>query len=210
VVEDVFLDDFRQPEPDPMLYLPLVGQTARSWAVGTPAYVVKTARAESIAPEIRELIAEVAPGAPMYRIFTMRALADRSMARLSFTMLTLGVAAALALILGAVGIYGTLSYVVSQRTREIGIRMALGAEAARVRRMIVIQGSSVVLVGLIVGLLAAALLTGVLESLLFGIDSVDPATLAIVSALMLGVAVLAAYSPARRASVVDPVRALRE
>jgi ABC-type antimicrobial peptide transport system permease subunit len=210
IVEDILLDNFRQQEPDPMIYLPLVGQTARSWTIGTPAYVVKSARAETIAPDIRELIAEVAPGAPMYRVFTMRELAARSMAELSFTMITLTVAAALALILGAVGIYGTLSYVVSQRTREIGIRMALGAEAARVRRMVVTQGAAVVLVGVAVGVGAALMLSRVLESLLFGIAALDALTFAAVTALMLGVAVVAAYYPARRASAVDPVNALRQ
>ena len=109
VVEDVMLANFRQTTPDPLVYLPMVGQTARSWIVGTPAYVVKSQRAETIAPEVRELIREFAPSAPMYRIFTMAGLAARSMAQLSFSMLMVAIAAGLALILGGVGIYGTLS-----------------------------------------------------------------------------------------------------
>jgi predicted permease len=209
VVEDVMLTDFRQEEPDPIVYLPVVGQTAGSWAVGTPAYVVKTARTGSIASEIRDLVAEVAPSAPMYRVFTMEQLADRSMAQLTFTMLTLGVAAALALILGAIGLYGTLSYVVSQRTREIGIRMALGARAAQVRRMVVTQGGVVVLVGVVIGVAGALGLTRVLESLLFGIAAVDVRTLIVTAALMVVVSLLAAYNPARRASSVDPMQSLR-
>jgi ABC-type antimicrobial peptide transport system permease subunit len=185
-----------------------VGVTARSWAVGTPAYVVKTARAETIAPEIREIVKEISPTAPMYREFTMRALAARSMASLSFTMLTLGVAATLALLLGAIGIYGTLSYVVSQRTREIGIRMALGAQAEQVRRMVVAQGAMVAGAGALIGLLGALLLARVLESLLFGVTALDPVTFVATAAVLLGTALLASYLPARRASRVEPVEAL--
>jgi predicted lysophospholipase L1 biosynthesis ABC-type transport system permease subunit len=202
------LTNFRQERPDPMVYVPMVGVTARSWSVGTPAYVVKTARAETIAPEIREILREISPTAPMYREFTMRALAARSMANLSFTMLTLGVAATLALLLGAIGIYGMLSYVVSQRTREIGIRMALGAEAQQVRRMVVAQGGTVAGVGVVIGLVGAFLLARVLDSLLFGVEAIDPVTFLATAAVMIGVALLASYIPARRASGVDPVEAL--
>ena len=209
VVEDVMLDDFRQLAPEPLVYLPMVGPTATSWVVGTPAYVVKTPRATTIAPEIRDLIREFAPRAPMYRVFTMSGLAARTMAQLSFTMLTLAIAAGLALILGAVGIYGTLSYMVSQRTREIGIRMALGAQSGEVRRMIVTHGSRVALIGVAIGLVAAALLTRVLDSMLFRVAAIDWATFAIMSGVMVGVALLASYIPAWRASSVDPLKSLR-
>ncbi len=209
VVEDIFLSDFRQESPDPMVYLPMVGHTARSWGVGTPAYVVKTSRAETIAPEIRELVHQVAPEAPMYRIFTMRRLASRVVSRLSFTLVTLGVAAGMALVLGAVGLFGVLSYVVSQRTREIGIRMALGARAAELRRMVVAQGGRITLIGVVVGLALAAFLVRVLESLLFGVEALDLPTFGFVSGMMLAVALLASYIPARRASSVDPMESLR-
>jgi putative ABC transport system permease protein len=209
VVEDVILADFRDQEPEPLIYLPLVGPTANAWGVGTPAYVVRSPRADRLAPEIRALVQEIAPGSPMYRVFTMEQLADRSMARLSFTMLTLFIAAALALLLGAVGIYGTISYVVSRRTREIGIRMALGARAADVRRMVVSQGGRVALVGVFIGLAGALFSARWLESLLFEVQARDPLVFAAVAALMLAVAALASYLPARRASAVDPVEAIR-
>ena len=145
----------------------------------------------------------------MYRVFTMEELASRSMARLTFTMLTVFIAAALALVLGAVGIYGTISYVVSRRTREIGIRMALGAQAADVRRMVVTQGGRVALVGVAIGLAAAVFTPRWLESLLFEVKARDPIVFAAVSVVMIGVALLASYLPARRASAVDPLVAIR-
>ncbi|MPZ17809.1 MAG: FtsX-like permease family protein [Luteitalea sp.] len=134
VVEDVLLDDFRRASPEPMVYLPAVSVS--------PAYVVKSTRADQLAPEVRATIREVMPESPMYRVFTMERLAANTMASLSFTMLMLGIAAALAVILGAVGLYGVLSYSVTQRTQEIGVRMALGAEVKAVRRMVVLQGAT--------------------------------------------------------------------
>ncbi|HMU62028.1 MAG TPA: ABC transporter permease [Gemmatimonadales bacterium] len=208
VVEDVLQNNFRDP-PEPVIYLPLVGPTPDSWAMSSPAYVVKTSRAEFIAPEVRALAREVAPEAPMYRVFTMAGLARDSMAQLSFLMLTLGIAALLALILGSVGLYGVLSYIVGQREREIGVRMALGAEAGQVRRMVVLQGTRVVAVGILIGLVVALLSTRALGALLYGVATFDLVTFAAMTALLVGVGMLASYLPARRASRVDPVEALR-
>jgi putative ABC transport system permease protein len=187
----------------------MVGPTPTSWRLGSPAYVVKTPRAEFIAPEILAIVKEIAPEAPMYRQFTMKQLAERSMERLSFTMLTLAIAAALALILGAVGLYGVLSYIVAQRTREIGVRMALGAAAGQVRRMVVAQGARVVGLGVIIGGVGALAATRALESLLFGVTRIDIPTFAAMSAVMIGIGLLACYVPARRASNVDPIEAIR-
>ncbi len=209
VVEDIFLEDFRQDAADPMLYLPMVGPEPRTWGVGSPAYVVKSARAELLAPEIRNLMREFVPESPMYRVFTMEGLAARSMAQLSFTMLMLAIASGLALILGAVGLYGVLSYVVSRRAPEIAVRMALGAKAPQVRRMVVLEGARVTLAGVAVGLLAAFGLTRVLDNLLFGVGKLDVVTFVAMSSVMLAVALLASYIPARRASLVDPMRSLR-
>jgi putative ABC transport system permease protein len=209
VVDDIRLRGFRQTAVDQMIYLPLTGPAPRSWAVGSPAYVVKSNRAESIAADIRALLRSYAPEAPMYRVFTMDALAARSVAQLSFTMLMLGIASGFALILGAIGLYGVLSYVVAQRTREIAVRMALGAEASAVRRMVVMQGGRVALIGVGVGLLIAVAVAGVLESLLFGVAALNAPTFIAMSVVMLGVALLASYVPAYRASSVDPIHALR-
>jgi len=208
VVEDVKQEGLRDP-PQALIYFPLVGPTPKSWMISSPAYVVKTRRAETIAPEIRALVREVAPSAPMYRVYTMAGLARDSMMQLSFTLLTLGIASALALILGAVGLYGVLSYVVAQRTREIGVRMALGAEAGRVRRMVVVQGARVVAVGVLIGVAVALAFTRTLGSLLFGVKAVDALTFVGMSASMVAIGLLASYVPARRASKVDPIEALR-
>jgi hypothetical protein len=208
VVGDVMQDNFRDPAP-PAVYYPLVPQPPAEWRVMSPAYVVKTPRAETIAPEIRALVRQVAPGAPMYRTFTMEELAADTRLPLTFTMLTLGVISLLALILGTVGQYGVLSYIVAERTREIGVRMALGAQAARVQGMVVGQGARVLLVGVAVGLLAAALSTRALQSMLFGVGALDPLAFAGVAGAMVLVGLLAAWVPARRASRVDPMESIR-
>ena len=209
VVEDIFLDDFRQDTPDPMVYMPMVGPEADTYAVGSPAYVVKSSRADVLAPDVRALMREHVPESPMYRVFTMEGLEQRSMAQLSFTMLMVAIASGLALILGAVGLYGVLSYVVTNRAREIAVRMALGAEAERVQRMVVLQGARITAGGVVLGLIAALLGTRVLDSLLFGIGTLDAPTFVGMSGVMLVVALLASYLPARRASSVDPMQSLR-
>jgi len=208
VVGDVKQLDWRQTG-EAVMYMPLTGPTPSAWGVGSPAYVVKSARAELLKPEVRALVREVAPEAPVYREFTMEFLARRSMIQLSFTMLTLGVVSALAMILGAVGLYGVLSYVVAQRTREIGVRMALGATAGAVLRQVVSQGAKVVLVGVVIGVAAAVASTRLLGTLLYDVKAVDPIVFAMMSVMMLGMGVLASYMPARRASTVDPIEALR-
>jgi putative ABC transport system permease protein len=208
VVHDVMQDDFRHAA-EPLVYFPLRAADPNAYWLSSPGYVVRTARAGTIAPEIRALVHEVAPEAPMYRTYTMDFLARRSMTQLSFTVLTLGIVASLALILGVVGVYGVLSYVVAQRTREIGVRMALGAEAGQVRRMVVVQGARVVGAGAAIGIGVALASTRALHGLLYGVAAFDLSTFAAMSASLVVVGLLASYMPARRASNIDPIESLR-
>jgi putative ABC transport system permease protein len=208
VVADVKQNDWRDAGAA-VVYLPLTGPTPAAWALGSPAYVVKSPRAASLGREVRELVRQVAPEAPVYREFTMEFLAQRSMVQLSFTMLTLGVVSALAMILGAVGLYGVLAYVVAERTREIGVRMALGATASTVRRMVVTQGAKVVLVGIVLGVAAALASTRLLDALLYEVDALDPVVFVAMSIVMTGIGLLASYVPARRASNVAAIESLR-
>lgn len=208
VVEDVRQSDYRQPA-EPLVYFPLVGPEPQTWAISSPAYVLKTPRAAEIAPEVRALVREAAPEAPMYRVFTMEGLARDARAPLSFTLLTLAVASSLALILGALGLYGVLSYTIAERTREIGVRMALGAEATRVRRMVVAQGTRVVAGGIALGVGVALVASRALGTLLFEVGATDVLTYAGTSLAMIGIGLLASYLPARRASNIDPLEAMR-
>ena len=208
LVEDVKQDDWRDAG-EAVAYFPMTGPAPNAWALGSPAYVVKSPRASSLGREVRELVRQAAPEAPVYREFTMEFLAQRSMVQLSFTMVTLGVVSGLAMILGAVGLYGVLSYAVAERTREIGVRMALGATAASVRRMVVSQGARVVLIGAAVGVGVALASTRLLDTLLYSVDAANPAVFAAMSIMMIGIGMLASYVPALRASSVDPIESLR-
>jgi predicted permease len=201
VVENVVVDDIRRMSPEPMVYLPGVSTS--------PAYVLRSTRANQLEPEVRAIIREMIPESPMYRIFTMERLAANAMAGLSFTMLMVSLAAGLALVLGAVGLYGVLSYRAARRAQEIGLRMALGAEAKTVRRMFLRQGAQVAILGVVIGAVAAIALTSYIQTLLFNVQRFDAMAFAGMSALMLLVALLASYIPALRASRVSPVIALR-
>lgn len=208
VVDDVMQEDFRA-KPNATVYLPMSGHTPTQYRLMSPGYVVKTSRAESIAPEIRAIVQEIAPEAPMYRAYTMEFLARRELGSLSFTMLALGLVSSMALILGALGLYGVLSYVVAERTPEIGVRIALGAAPGGVRWMVVAQGLKVVAIGIVIGVGAAVVATRALGTLLFGVEALDTATFAVMSVSMLIVGLVASYIPAHRASAVDPIQSLR-
>ena len=175
------------------------------------AFVVRTKRAatESFLTEARQAIWSVDANLPVFRIRTLQDLYDQSMARTSFTLVMLAIAGGMALLLGIVGIYGVIAYAVSQRTREIGIRVALGAQGSQLRRMFVREGLLLAGIGSALGMIAAAGLTRLMSSLLFGITALDPLTYATVPVFLLAAAALASYVPATRATTVDPVEALR-
>jgi len=175
------------------------------------AYLVRTPRAgsESLLKEIREAVWSVNPNLPLASVRTLESIYERSMARTSFTVVMLGLAGGMALLLGVVGIYGVISYTVSQRTREIGIRMALGARREELTRMFVRHGVVLATIGAAFGLVAALGLSRVMRSLLFGVGASDPLTFALVALVLVAAAGAASYLPARRAAAVDPALALR-
>jgi predicted permease len=174
------------------------------------ALVVRTSiEPMSLAASVRDVIWSIDKDQTVADIDTMEHIVSEAVARQRFSMLLLGLFAALALLLASVGIYGVMSYSVAQRTHEIGIRIALGARRADVLQMTVKQGLKLVGVGMILGLAAALLLTRLLASLLFGISATDPITFIGISLVLLAVAILANYIPALRATKVDPIIALR-
>ncbi|HEV3469192.1 MAG TPA: ABC transporter permease [Pyrinomonadaceae bacterium] len=165
--------------------------------------------AEALAASVRGAIREVNREQPVYNVRTMEQLLAESVARRRFNMTLLAVFAGLALALAAVGLYGVMSYTVTQRTHEIGIRVALGAQAADVVRLVVGQGMALALAGVAVGLFGAFALTRLMASLLYGVSATDATVYAAVALLLSSVAFLASYLPARRAARVDPMVALR-
>ena len=156
-----------------------------------------------------EAVWSVNSGLPLASVRTMRDVYDQSLARSSFTLVMLGIAGVMALVLGVVGICGVIAYAVSQRRREIGIRLALGAQPGELKRMFVRQGLTLAGIGAGIGLAAAAVLTRLMRSLLFRISPLDPLTFVAVPLVLAAAAVLARYLPARRAAMVDPVEALK-
>jgi predicted permease len=177
----------------------------------TPSFVVRTARAgtSGLVTEINRAVWAVNPDVPVASVRTLQEIYAGSLARTSFTLVMLGIAGAMALLLGVAGIYGVIAYAVTQRTREIGIRMALGAQQEEVRRMFVGHGLRLAAIGVGCGLVAALALARLMSSLLYNVNPLDPVTYALVAVGLVGAATLASYVPARRATSVDPVEALR-
>jgi len=175
------------------------------------AYVIRSRRSGTagFAEEVSRAVWSIDPNLPLANVRTLDEVVARSMARTSFTLVMLAIAGAMALLLGAAGIYGVMSYAVSQRTREIGIRMALGAQRHEVTRMFVRHGLALTALGIACGLGAAVALTRLMASLLFEVSPVDPLTYAAVCASLATAALLATYLPALRATLVNPVTALR-
>src|SRR5256885_4039820 len=205
VVKDVRQNDFIA-QPKMQMYF----NYRQMKDLAANALVVRTSvEPISLATSVRNAIWAVDKDQPVADIDTMDYIVSQAIARQRFSMLLLGSFAALALVLAAVGIYGVMSYSVAQRTHEIGIRIALGAQRGDVVGMTMKQGLKLVGVGLLIGLASAFVLTRVMASLLFGISPTDPATFASICVVLLGVAALASYIPALRATKVDPIVALQ-
>jgi putative ABC transport system permease protein len=162
-----------------------------------------------MAASIRNQMRAIEPNEPVGQIVTMDERLSKSIAGRRFQMLLFSLFAGVALVIATVGIYGVISYAVSQRTQEIGIRMALGAQASDVLRMVVWRGVRLTLIGVALGLAAALALTRVMKNLLFEVSPTDPTTFALIASFVVGVALIASYIPARRATKVDPLQALR-
>ena len=204
-------DDGLSEEPPTMIYYPVVGLGGDygDWVRRTMSVAIRTeVEPMSLAAAARQKVWDLDARLPLVSMRSGEAIVAESVARTSYTMILLAIAAGVALVLGAVGIYGVISYIVSQRTREIGIRMALGAERSGVSRMVVAQGMRIAAIGVALGVLGALAATRLMTALLFGVESHDPATFAGLSLFLLAVAALASYIPARRAASVSPMRAL--
>ena len=210
VVQDVHEIGVQDQVPE-IVYWPPLLQSPFVPVVRTVTFVIRSQRAgtESFLSEVRAAVWSVNANLPLASVRTMQEVYGKSLARTSFTLVMLGIAGAMALTLGIIGIYGVISYSVSQRQREIGIRLALGAQGGDVLQMILRQGAKLALLGVAIGICAAFGLTRLMRNLLFGVSAYDPMTFAAVAVLLVLVALLACFIPARRAMLVDPIVALR-
>lgn len=190
---------------EPEMYFPLAQATQ-----GSVEMVVRTTQPpEAMASEIQRALQSVDANLPVRDFRTLEGIVAQSVSPRRFVMLLLGGFAGLALLLAALGIYGVISFSVAQRTQEIGIRLALGAQAADVLKLVLGQGAKLIFRGVVLGLLMAFLLAQVMRSMLFGVSATDPLTFGMIALLLTIVALLACYLPARRATKVDPMIALR-
>jgi putative ABC transport system permease protein len=193
-------------EPKPQMYL---SHKQASFFAPEDLVVRTDVDPGSLAAAVRSAVWEIDRDQPVSNIQTMDEILADSLAQQRFSMLLLAIFAAVAMTLAGVGIYGVMSYSVAQRTHEIGIRMALGAQTSAVLKLAVGYGMKLVMVGIVIGLIAAFALTRVMSTLLFGVTATDPTTFTLISLLLIAVAALASYIPARRATRVNPITALR-
>jgi ABC-type antimicrobial peptide transport system permease subunit len=213
VVKDVHADGVEKDAPS-IAYWPVFQSKFENDAERVARYVsyaIRTPQAgsQSFMKQVQTVVWSVDPDLPLSDVSTMGELYTKSMARTSFTLVMLGIAGTMALALGILGIYGVIAYAVSQRTREIGIRMALGAKKSELVWMFVRSALVLTGIGTAVGLGAAAALMRLMRTLLFGVSPLDPVTFAAVPVVLVAAAALASYLPARRTAAVDPVEALR-
>ncbi len=195
-------------EEGPAIYQPFA-QKRFDWLRWMTLVVRAKTNPANLNEAVRGKIRELDPDQPVYNVATMEQLLAQSVARPRFTTFVLGIFALLALNLALVGIYGVLAFSVAQRTREIGIRMAIGAQRGDILRLVMGQGLQLVVSGVALGLLGALALTRTMQSLLFGVSAIDPATFAATAVLLMAVALAACLVPARRATLVNPIQALR-
>jgi predicted permease len=211
VVGDVHQDGVDKEAPDSVYWPILTNYGAVDFVGRDTAFVIRSSRAgsESLMNEAQQAVWSVDPSLPLAEIHTLDYYYMKSMARTSFTLVMLSLAGGMALLLGIVGLYGVIAYSVLQRTHELGIRIALGAQKRDLLRLVLIRAMSLTMIGVGMGIASALALTRFLSALLYGVKPRDPSTLVTVSLLLIVVAILASYMPARRAASVDPVVALR-
>jgi predicted permease len=213
VVGDV-RDSALNQDPRPAMYVPFAqvpnGVTALNARVSALGWVVRTrSEPHALSPSIQKELREASGGLPVARIQSMDEIVVQSTARSDFNMLLLTVFGCAALLLAAIGVYGLMSYSVEQRTQEIGIRLALGAELGQVRNMVIVQGMSLAVAGVAIGTVSAFALSRLIETLLFGVTARDPVVFVAVPGVLTLVALIAVWLPALRATRIDPIDALR-
>jgi putative ABC transport system permease protein len=212
VADDMYDDGVSQRPPE-TVYWParLDPKVFQGYQPRRVSIVIRTERAgtASLLEELQQAVWSVNPNLPLANTMTLDLLYERSMSRTSLTLALLSIAGAMALLLGICGIYGVIAYAVAQRVREIGVRMALGAEARQIRALFIRRGMMVAAAGVLIGVSAAAAFTRIMQSLLFGITPLDPVTFIVMPIILAAAALLATYLPATRATWVDPVETMR-
>jgi putative ABC transport system permease protein len=218
VVADTPIFAVNEPTPMPQLFMPLSlargADVPMSRQIGpaasTLSFVVRTATPPfDLVPTVRRTVQAFDDRLAVAQVESLQGLLDRASAQMAFTMVLLAMAAAVSMVLGVIGIYGVMSYIVSQRTSEIGVRLALGAEPGRISRQILRQGALVTMAGIAAGAAVALAGGGLIASVLYGVSPRDPAVFAITALTLLLVALAACWLPARRAATLNPVDALR-
>ncbi len=209
MVDDVRENTLHDPAPE-LVYYPLARQAGDDLSVPLGmSFVVRADDTDLLANPVRAAVRAFDPHLPISDVNTMDALVTRARAQRAFVMVLLVIASGFALLLGGVGLYSVISYVVARRQREIAIRMAVGAELSDIRRLVLTEAAWLGVLGIAVGIGSALLMTGRLQTLLFETNALDPVVFLGVSTLLAGICLLASWLPARRAARIEPVTALR-